>query len=134
MNIFMIIAMVAFFLFIKNTTKGKNPDNADEVWPTIEPLPVEEETPMEMEEPKEQKLRQLLELLGAPATPKKKPEATKPLLQPEETTATPPTKETKMATKTQSANTAKSSVGQDLRTPQGARRAFIYSEIFKRRY
>ncbi len=134
MNIYMLIAMGILFFIIKKKTDGKLEDATEEHWPTLEPLPAEEEAPVEMEEEKTRKLQQLIELLGAPAAPKNKPETAKSPEQPKKTEAAPPTKVTTKAAKSPSANTAKPSVGQTLRSSQGARRAFIYSEIFQRKY
>lgn len=91
----------------------------DETTPTMRPVQAEEQP---------QKARSLSELLAslgqAPRTEKVKRVVPKPVAEAPKPVVPQPTANKHM----------KNSIGQRLQSPQEVRRAFIYSEIFKRKY
>lgn len=99
---------------------------------TSDPLDMEGEKPYweveeEMEEaPKESKMEQILTMLGQPRKPQPKPAPVAPA------TVSKPMPVTK--TLSQPTPRKKESINGQLHSANGARRAFIYSEIFKRKY
>lgn len=140
MNIFMLIAIGVLFFIIKKKADDKLDEATGEHWPTLEPLPVEEdmsaESDVPMESEKEEQVRRLIELLGGNVRKQKAPTAERPSPKVEETTAPPapmPAKVMKKAPKP-SPKDSSTSIGQSLRSPKEARRAFIYSEVIGRKH
>ena len=131
-----VILAIGFMIFkIWTSIKGNKTENTPSpvestIWEGEEPYMEEEVSFIEKENctkvpETKNRIEHMLAMLGKPRVPQQKPTA-KPMAN--------QSMNTKVVESPQTIPLPKFSINRELRSAQGARKAFIYSEIFKRKY